>query len=356
MPRINKSFNHRIIYYAKTKKLFVVVLSIALIGSLLLLITNASSLFVQTELENASLSNGATKLSDSNASSGTAVVFNDLGSGGGELPPKPNLDNTGVQSGISLRKEPGTVISQDNTLIENVEFQGSVIVRANNVRMKNVRILGSGVDGIKQDRGYSGLVMEYMEITCPGCQDDVLGNYNNGVYGESAWTLRYSELSRYPDGAKIHNNQLVENNYFHSNQRVLGSNGLLAHTDGMQTTGGSNNIIRNNVFATDTRTDFDMGSNLMIQNEFAPVKNWVIEYNYFSGGNYSTYFNDKPSYGQGPHQNIIVRNNTFVKNSAQYGYTYPIGYNKQICYTAIDVKFINNKLDDGTLLNSCQNT
>lgn len=269
--------------------------------------------------------------------------------------PKPTLANTGVEDGVTLTKQPGTTITQNGAVIQNIEYQGSVTVNANDVTLKNVRVIGNGAQGIKMGRGYKGLVMDHIEITClPACQENQPGPYSEGIYGEDAWTLRNSELSGYPDGAKVHNNQLIENNYFHDNQRVLGSNGKLAHTDGLQTTGGSNNIIRNNVFATDTRTDFAMGSNMMVQNEFAQVTNWVIEGNYFSGGNFSTYFNDKDT-GHGPHKNIIVRNNTFVKNSAQYGYTYPIGYGKQICYTDLDVKFINNTLDDGTVLDSCNN-
>ncbi len=52
------------------------IISFAIIGSILILISNAATPYVNTELESATLSSGATKISDTNASAGQAVLFN----------------------------------------------------------------------------------------------------------------------------------------------------------------------------------------------------------------------------------------------------------------------------------------
>lgn len=60
----------------KTIKSYVAIISVALIGSLLILISSATTPYAQKELELTTLSNGAIAITDTNASGGSAVVFN----------------------------------------------------------------------------------------------------------------------------------------------------------------------------------------------------------------------------------------------------------------------------------------
>ncbi len=113
-----------------------VIISIALIGSLLLLITNASSLFVQTELENASLSNGATKLSDSNASSGSLVVFGNSQTGSGASNQMnlfiSNTELMSVKAKYAARQEPWFSAGNAVMGVANAELSKSYYSVVNN--------------------------------------------------------------------------------------------------------------------------------------------------------------------------------------------------------------------------------
>lgn len=60
----------------KRRRGYIAFISFAMIGSLLILVSRAETPYTQTELENATLSNGATVLTDANASGGNAIVFN----------------------------------------------------------------------------------------------------------------------------------------------------------------------------------------------------------------------------------------------------------------------------------------
>lgn len=231
---------------------------------------------------------------------------------------------TGPTPGVELKPSSGVYVSKDGTVIENLEVRGGIWIEANNVTIKNVRLLGTAANGIFQAQGKSGLVMDRIEIIGQYKDGAVIDAYDNAIYGEEGWTLRNSRISGYPDGAKLHKNTLVENNYFFDNSRTFNSAGKDKHVDGMQSMGGSNVIIRNNTFIADNRPggNYDMASNLMIQNDKSQVVGYTIENNRFSGGAFSIQLNSFKT-NAGPHKNVVVRNNTFAglapKGYSQYG-------------------------------------
>ncbi len=234
-------------------------------------------------------------------------------------------NSAGPTPGIFLTPSNGITVSQDGAVIENLEVKGGIKVDANNVTIKNVRVLGTAPTAIFATRGKTGLVMDRIEIIGQYKDGDIVDGYDQGVYAEDGYTLRNSRISSYPDGAKLHKNTLVENNYFFNNSRTFDTLGREKHVDGMQSMGGSNVTIRNNTFIADSRPggNYDMASNLMIQNEFSQISNYTIENNRFSGGAYSVALNDKVALGMPKHKGVLVRNNTFAglasKGYAQYG-------------------------------------
>ena len=265
----------------------------------------------------------------------------------------PTFESTGPAPGTTFTKVGYLYITVDGTVLENIEASG-LSIRANDVTVRNSLIVSTATNAIKLERGYTNLTMDRIEIIGNVTERDV-AKTNNGVYGEGGWTLTNSRISGYPDGAKVHANTLVEGNYFWGNQRTGGPTGNLAHTDGIQTSGGQGGVtIRRNTFSSlNTKggdpavTNYDMGSNLMIQAQFGPVKNYLIEGNYFSGGNFTLYFNVQTDKTTGepmwpPHENVVLRNNTFKKDSWQFG---PLTSNTTGRISE------GNVLDDGTPLN-----
>ena len=262
---------------------------------------------------------------------------------------KPTFENTGVQKGVVLKKQGGTTITKDNTVLENIEFSSSVQIKANNVKLNNVRILGSGAYGLKVVNGFKGISIDHAEITCPSCREGDVGQNGKAIYA-SNFTVKNSQLSKFGDGIYSEiGNALIESNIFYGNQRLSNSKGDSDHTDGIQMNSGSNVTIRNNVFVTDFHKDYDMGSNFMIQNIFGPVNNILIEDNYLSGGNFTASIGNR-DYGFPAMTNVVVRNNTFAKDTWKYGAIHTSGLG---CDPGI--KYINNQYDSGEIIDTCFN-
>ena len=255
----------------------------------------------------------------------------------------PTFESTGPDPSVALTPSGSINVYEDGAVIEGLDVRGSITVYANDVVIRDVKVSGSNPWAIRMQRGYSNMTMERVEIVGEFVEGEYPGTWvSAAIYGEGGWTLRDSRISGYPDGATLHSNTVVEGNYFFGNVRTADSQGRLAHVDGLQASGGRNVVIRNNTFDSDFRGGHEMGANLMIQNEFAQIADYLIEDNLFSGGNYTLYFNDKKR-GHPPHSNVLVRNNTFVRDSWQYGPLYP-GWSG----SGMDVSFEGNVFADGS--------
>lgn len=134
---------------------FVVVISFALIGSIILLISNAATPYTQTELESATLGGCTSKVSDSNASGSLAVKFDscvnnssDPSAGAGASLPI-QYDTSTIPSGAVYVSTTGSDSNNGNistpfaTLakaVSAVPTGGMVVIRGGTYRQGNINV------------------------------------------------------------------------------------------------------------------------------------------------------------------------------------------------------------------------
>jgi hypothetical protein len=124
-----------------------------------------------------------------------------------------------------------------------------------------------------------------------------------------SYTARRVHCTGGADGFKANSNVLIEDSYVHNLRESPGS-----HNDGVQTTGGSNVVVRHTTI--DLRGDTAEVMQLGV--EWGTNSNWTVENNLLAGGGWV--FNS----GSDPVPGMIVRNNRFA-GARGYGITQPGG-------------------------------
>src|SRR6201999_950080 len=128
-----------------------------------------------------------------------------------------------------------------------------------------------------------------------------------GIAGQGSFIA--NNIVNASDGINVQgDNTLIQGNYIHN---MAGPNG--AHPDGIQADGGFKNlkIIHNTVV-----NELGDNSSLMLDNDFGPINNVLIDGNQFLGGGYTVYLNEYSaktlagtSYVGGPVTNVTFTNN-----------------------------------------------
>jgi hypothetical protein len=237
---------NKLIHLKKNKLQLLIFASIfAIIGTITLVLIRAATSNYYIEPETSTLSGNASAVTDSNASGGSAVRFSQA-SGGFQancisVPSScgyPDATNTGVPAGTTLTNSGSITVTQNGAIIENKNIvnNGQIIVRANNVTIKNVKISGCTYYPIDYDGGFTGLVVQDSEIhsTCSittACMSFV--NY----------TAIRINCHGAADGFKGDNNVIIRDSYIHDLWVTADS-----HNDGLQSTGGSNITLTHNTY------------------------------------------------------------------------------------------------------------
>lgn len=280
------------------KKILLGVVSIALVGSILLLITTqAATPFVSLEPESGTVNSPAEEFLDNSASGNEAIKFGDKvvdpPAGG-----KPNASNTGWQhTGVTLTNAGTMTVTQNGAVIDSVNVDGCIYVQANNVTIKRSKINStcfSAID-IRDWQGVSGLVIEDVEVNG--------GSNTDNCIAFGSYTARRVNLYNCYDGAKFGDNTTIEDSYIHD---LLNKNGC--HCDGVQTTGGRNiNMRRNNIDVAGS------GAAVMFGDEDGVLENIVFAENWVNGGNFGFYGGHNQSTNYQP-KNMSVTNNKFGRD------------------------------------------
>jgi len=213
-----------------------------------------------------------------------------------------SLAMTGPSKALTTTSSSITVTT-DGTIIDGYDITGAIIVRANNVTIRDTRIRTTSPYGIDTDSTVTGLVIDHVSI------EGLANTCSAGIDPAGSWTLRYSNISGCIDGIKVHSNQLVEWNYVYNLRTGNLPNGGLAHNDAMQSTSGNNVIVRHN----NLNANWQAGANssLMMGTNFGTLSNYVFDSNRFNGGQFTVFFRDK---GYGTPTNITITNNTWARN------------------------------------------
>ncbi|MBG0827451.1 right-handed parallel beta-helix repeat-containing protein [Planomonospora sp. ID67723] len=225
----------------------------------------------------------------------------------------PGESTTGVEGGAELKRSKSLTITKDGTVVENLEVRGGIDVRADDVTIRNVRLVGAGHWGIAQQEGRTGLTVEDSEISGNGTDRLQIGIVNHGL----DITVRRVDIHTITDGV-VTPQGLIEDSYIHDPLEFPGD-----HVDMVSALSGPlkgrlvvrNNTIVNNVGQT---------SAIALFQDFGVIRNAVIEGNFLAGGGYTLYAG---AGGKGTSSNVQIINNVFSKQIwPKGGYYGPVAY------------------------------
>lgn len=213
----------------------------------------------------------------------------------GHKGPKPS--STGVPAGTSLTPSGPLTVSSPGTLIDGLDIDGCVKISASDVVIRNSRIRCGGVAhqaAVQQVAGARGLVLEAVEVDGLGTSEVCVG------YG--GYTLRRVNLHRCNDGARFGSDVVIEDSWVHGMKRI----GKL-HSDALQTTGGTDVVVRRNRLEAQGAGGAFNNAALMMGTELSPILDQVlVEDNHLDGGNFALNVRGDVNAGF-----ITIRNNTF---------------------------------------------
>jgi hypothetical protein len=211
--------------------------------------------------------------------------------------PKPGPTTTGVPAGTVLKPSGTVTVDQDGAVIEDLDITGEIMVNADNVTIRRVKITSGDYYPIRYDDPHRGLVIEDSEII--GTSDDVTAAVSFAHY-----TARRVNVHGGADGFKADEDVLIEDCFIHDLR-----NGDGQHNDGVQSTGGKGVTLRHNVISGASNAAVQTGD------EGAATEDLLIECSWLSGGGYT--LNIRGTGATVP-KNTRILNNRFGRDSA-YG-------------------------------------
>jgi hypothetical protein len=228
----------------------------------------------------------------------------------------PSASDTGLLPGVKLKAASSTTIrvKKKGTVLNGVDMRADISVEADNVTIKNSRVITSGEWGIIQREGAKGLVVQDSEIRGNGTDRLQHAIFNQG--GDI--TIVRNDLGTVSDAISTSVGR-IEDNYLHDPVYFDGD-----HTDMIQSNSGppagQTLVIRHNTVIN----TLDQTSAVALFQDFGVQHDAVIEGNLLAGGGYALYGGAGE---KGTAYNIKVIGNVFsrevYKNSGQYG---PIAY------------------------------
>ncbi len=219
---------------------------------------------------------------------------------------KPGLNNTGYLG--PLTPSDFQYAKTEGMIIEGLDLQGPIYIKADNVTIRNCRITG-GTYGIRSTYGKTGLVIEDTEILQADSAGIVAGNF-------TARRVYIHDIGA--DGIKAGSNFIIENSYFTKLGTTSG-----AHADGIQMVSGSNGIIRGNTFDMVQSDDYANSQCILLKTDSGYIDDITIDSNWINGGGYSIQVRDNSKKPYGFPTNITVSNN-IIGRDHQYGSPFKI--------------------------------
>lgn len=316
----------------------------AVIGSITILTSLASSYGLAIEPESGDIASSATKVYDPSASSGEAVKFNQVSSGNtGQFIRKidtgPQASTYGHTPYGSLKTwTGGSTISEGSAprdsdgwmRLKGYSFSGPIFINAKKVALIDCKVtmsntVGHSVGTVDVTRsGADEYLIDHCEIDQNGT-----GWSLGGVVAYKKGTIRYSYIHGSGDGMKIGSDSLVENNYV--NNTGEGTETSPGHIDGIQGSEGRWNwTARHNTFIVGVHPEASVlaagaedgpenGGNICVWAASQSAKGPQPSYGVVAEDNYCNGFNAGVSLqGTDPQNPNIVRNNAFGKNFRYY--------------------------------------
>ncbi len=188
----------------------------------------------------------------------------------------PDDRTTGVPEDLPLAPSGPLSINEEGTVVDGVDIDGCLRVKADNVIIRRSRIRCDGSDyAIGQVDGARGLLVE--DVTIDG------GGGTVTSVCCSDYTVRRVNASNSEDGPRLGSRTVVEDSYIHHLSRRDGS-----HNDSLQSTGGTDIVVRgNNLQTYNPQTDDPFNAAIQLGSTQMPLRNVLIEGNIMNGGNYT---------------------------------------------------------------------
>ncbi|MGV1005764.1 MAG: discoidin domain-containing protein [Candidatus Nanopelagicales bacterium] len=212
------------------------------------------------------------------------------------------------------------VITTAGTVIDGRDISGAIEVRADNVTIRNSRILAPSSANyvVLQRPGFAGLKLSYVEVASLSGQhaDRAIASWGTNMTVDHAYVHGTQRGIEVGDGTVISNT--IADDFDNSSS---------SHASALMSLGGAANVtVVGNVLGCNTGR-CSAAMSVYPQVDFGgPNTNWTIDSNVFNGGGYCVYLGYSPASGEEPNTNMKVTNNRFGnKYNAQCGYYGPIG-------------------------------
>lgn len=236
----------------------------------------------------------------------------------------PTTATAGVPAGTALTVINGDLtINTNGAVVDGKEIHGCIDVRASNVTIRNTRIIGPCIYGLRTDLAPSAgtTVLDRVEINCGD-------GHGTGLAGPH-FAAHAVYIHNCENGLEINEGSSLSDSVISAIEVTQD-----AHGDGIQSQDGTNVVIRHN-----TLLEINPVTSAIITN---PTLNngWLIEDNFMGGGAYTLYCTEK---GTG----WTVRNNRFVPAKTGALYSAAFGLTSNCAHTGIT--WTGNYLDsDGS--------
>ncbi|MDE3816107.1 hypothetical protein [Sinorhizobium meliloti] len=176
-------------------------------------------------------------------------------------------------------------------MIENLDIDGNILIDADNVTLRNIKLTTDDFNGIQVMGGATGFTLMDSEI-------DGSGTAHNGILGEG--TFLRNNIYGAENGLTVYGPSEIRDNYIHG---LAGDGG--SHYDAIEINGGHNiQILHNTVINENTQT-----SAIMLDNWAGGLSNIKVDGNYLEGGGYTVYLDDRFGGGAVDDASISITNN-----------------------------------------------
>ena len=189
----------------------------------------------------------------------------------------PDATNTGVPAGTTLTAYTGPLtITTAGTVIDRRKITGCVVIKANNVTIKNSLLQTNGCFfNVLSDNGNTGLVLQDVEIDGQG------NSTGDSAVNGSGFTCLRCNVHGTVDGFKAGTNVVIQDSWIHD--LVIQGD---SHNDGIQSLGTTSlKIIHNRIVLADGATS----AVILSTGSASAMKNVEIRGNLLGGGAFTVY-------------------------------------------------------------------
>ena len=225
---------------------------------------------------------------------------------------RPSVSTAGVPPGTALTRVNGdTVITTNNTVIENKEYYGQLRIKADNVTVRRCKIRGRDYGPNYTQPILMALPTDQTGVVFEDCT--VYADYPvvgmNGIQVGGGATVTRCDVSNVTDTMVTYDDDcIVKANYLHDNIHYAydpaHSDG--SHDDGIQIEGGARNWIVGNSITGAYNSGIQVTQNYKTNTDLTIDRNWIGD------GNLSLNTSEK---GKGAYVRFRVTNNRFDRTS-----------------------------------------